>query len=134
MNSHFPLNRHCLVSKESACNTRYPGFIPGWKRSPGEGNGIPLQYSCLENPMVRGDWRATVHGVTRIRHAFLYILDRKSSTYTKTLQARLKAKSRLWCYYHHKVWKYLFWDKNSYNLNVVQLGLQTIEGNHEFLN
>ena len=38
-----------------------PGSIPGWGRSPGEGNGNPLQYSCLENPMDRGAWWATVH-------------------------------------------------------------------------
>ena len=37
-------------------------------KQPGEGNGNPLQYSCLENPMDRGDWQATAHGVTRIRH------------------------------------------------------------------
>ena len=41
------------------------GLIPGSGRSPGEGNGNPLQYSCLENPMERGAWRATVHGVTK---------------------------------------------------------------------
>ena len=41
------------------------GLIPGWGRSPGVGNGNPLQYSCLENPMDRGAWRATVHGVTK---------------------------------------------------------------------
>ena len=40
------------------------GSIPGLGRSPGEGNGNPLQYSCLENPMDGGAWRATVHGVT----------------------------------------------------------------------
>ena len=39
--------------------------IPGWGRFPGEGNGTPLQYSCLENSMNRGAWRATVHGVTK---------------------------------------------------------------------
>ena len=39
------------------------GELPGSGRSPGEGNGNPLQYSCLENPMDRGAWRATVHGV-----------------------------------------------------------------------
>ena len=38
------------------------------KRSPGEGNGNPLQYSCLDNPKDRGDWQATVHGVARVRH------------------------------------------------------------------
>ena len=39
------------------------GLIPGSKRSPGRGHGNPLQYSCLENPMNRGAWQATVHGV-----------------------------------------------------------------------
>ena len=43
--------------KESACNARDLGSIPGWGRSPGEGNGYPLQCSCLENPMDRGAWR-----------------------------------------------------------------------------
>ena len=51
--------------KESACNTRDPGLIPGSGRFPGEGNGYPLQYSYLENPMDRGDWRATVHGAAK---------------------------------------------------------------------
>ena len=41
------------------------GLIPGWGRSPGEGNGNPLQYSCLRNPMDRGAWRALVHGATK---------------------------------------------------------------------
>ena len=44
------------------------GLIPGWGRSPGEGNGYPLQYSCLENSMDRRVWWATVHGVARIGH------------------------------------------------------------------
>ena len=48
--------------KESACNARDLGSIPGSRRSPGEGNGSPLQYSYLENPMDRGAWQATVHG------------------------------------------------------------------------
>ena len=51
--------------KESACNVGDPGLIPGLGRSLGEGNGNPLQYSCLENSMDRGAWRAIVHGVTR---------------------------------------------------------------------
>ena len=51
--------------KESACNEENPGSIPGLGRSPGEGNGYPLQYSCLENSMDRGAWWATVHGVTK---------------------------------------------------------------------
>ena len=51
--------------KESACNAGDPGSIPGLGKSPGEGNGNPLQYSCLENSMDRGAWRAKVHGVTK---------------------------------------------------------------------
>ena len=51
--------------KESAHNAGDPGSIPGSGRSPGEGNGNPLQYSCLENSMDRGAWQATVHGVTK---------------------------------------------------------------------
>ena len=54
--------------KESAYNAGDPGLIPGSGRSPGERNGNPLQYSCLENPMDRGAWQATVHGVARVRH------------------------------------------------------------------
>ena len=54
-------------SKESACNAGDPGLIPGSGRSLGEGNGNPLQYSCLENPMNRGAQWATVHGVAKSR-------------------------------------------------------------------
>ena len=50
-------------SKKSACNAGDPGWIPGSERSPGEGNGNPLHYSCLENSMV-GVWQATVHGIS----------------------------------------------------------------------
>ena len=48
-------------------DVRNMGSIPGTGRSPGEGNGNPLQYSCLENPMDRGAWRATVPGVAKSR-------------------------------------------------------------------
>ena len=51
--------------KVSACNAGDLGSIPGSGRSPGEGNGNPLQYSCLENPMDGGAWWATVHGVAK---------------------------------------------------------------------
>ena len=51
--------------KESAYNVGDPGSIPGLGRSPGEGNGKGLQYSCLENPMDGEAWQATVHGVTK---------------------------------------------------------------------
>ena len=51
--------------KESACNVEDLCSIPGLGSSPGEGHGNPLQYSCLENSMDRGAWRATVHGVPK---------------------------------------------------------------------
>ena len=51
--------------KESTCGTGDPGLFPGLGRSPGERREDPLQYSCLENPMDRGTWKATVHGVTQ---------------------------------------------------------------------
>ena len=60
----FPGGSDC---KESACNVGDLGLIPELGRSPGEESGNPLQYSCLENPMNRGAWRATVHGVKKSR-------------------------------------------------------------------
>ena len=61
-NMGFPCS---LVGKESACNAGDLGLIPGLGRLPGEGNGNPLQYSCLENLMDRGAWQAAVHGVAK---------------------------------------------------------------------
>ena len=64
----FPLKNvspHGSDTKVSACNAGDPGWIPGSGSSSGEGNGYPLQYSCLKNSMVRGAWQATVHGVTK---------------------------------------------------------------------
>ena len=65
------LGHSCFPSssevKVSACDVGDPGLIPGLGRSPGEGNGNPLQYSCLENPMDRGAWWAIVHGVPKSR-------------------------------------------------------------------
>ena len=52
-------------SKESACNAGDPCWMPEWGRSSGEGNGNPLQYSCLAKSMDRGAWWFTVHGVTK---------------------------------------------------------------------
>ena len=54
-----------LSGNESPCPAGDAGWTPGWGRSPGIGNGNPLQYSCLGNPMDRGAWWATVHGVTK---------------------------------------------------------------------
>ena len=55
------------AGKESTCNAGDPSMIPGLGRSTGEGKGHPLQYSCLEKPMVREAWQATVHGVGRVQ-------------------------------------------------------------------
>ena len=71
----FSTRKHCNMigfpggsdGKESACNAGDTGLIPGSGRPPGEVNGYPHQYSCLENPKDRGAWRATVHGVARGR-------------------------------------------------------------------
>ena len=54
--------------KESACNVGDPGSISGLGRSPGEGNGNPLQYSCLENPVDRGGWWLQSMGSQRVGH------------------------------------------------------------------
>jgi len=59
---------HSSLSKESACKKGDSGSILWSGRSPGEGNGNPLQCYCPENPMDRGAWQATVHGVTRVGH------------------------------------------------------------------
>ena len=56
------------VGKESACNAGDLGSIPGLGRSPGGGNGNPLQYSCLDNPMDRGAWQVTGYGGARVGH------------------------------------------------------------------
>ena len=58
----------CASGKEPTCqcrDVRDTGSIPGLKRSPGGGYGNPLQYSCLENPMDRGAWQATIHSVAK---------------------------------------------------------------------
>ena len=67
VNAHmgFP---HSSVGKESACNVGDLGLIPESGRSPGGGNGNPLQYSCLENPMDKGAQQPTVHGFARVEH------------------------------------------------------------------
>ena len=77
----------------SAGAVRYTGLIPGSGRSPGGGHSNPCQYSCLENPMDRGAWRATVHGVTHNRTwlkwlsmwAQMYILKFQSNAWESML-------------------------------------------------
>ena len=83
--------------KASACNVGDLGSIPGWGRSPGEGNGNPLQYSCLENPMDGGAWWAAVHGVaksqTRLRDfpftLHFHALEKEMATHSSVLAWRI---------------------------------------------
>ena len=70
--------------KASAYKAGEPGSIPGSGRSPGEGNGNPLQYSCLENPMDRGAWLAAVHGVAKIQTRL------RDFTFTFTAQIKVQ--------------------------------------------
>ena len=63
---------HSSFGKDPACNVGDLGLIPGLGRSPGKGNGIPLQYSCLENPMDKRAWQAIVHGVAKSRTRLNY--------------------------------------------------------------
>ena len=77
-NRYLPLWGFPCSGKESACNAGKVGSISGLERSPGVGNGNPLQYSCLENPMDRGAWWAIVHRVAEsdtsesTEHAYIY--------------------------------------------------------------
>ena len=69
------------VGKEYVCNAGDPGSVPGLGRSPGEGNGNPLQYSCLENPMDGGAWWAIVHGVAELDTTEVQLQYNKIITY-----------------------------------------------------
>ena len=65
-------------------DARDVGLITGWGRSPGEGNGTPLQYSCLENPMDGGAWWATAHGVTKESDTTEYAHTESEVTYASS--------------------------------------------------
>ena len=103
--------------KESACNAGDPDSMPGSGRSPGEGNGNPLQYSCLENPMDRGAWWATVHGVTKGRHYWVTntFTSHEMPTAYITLSG-LNKKKKLFFYDQEEdkvsylVWVYFIWN------------------------
>ena len=89
---HFPGGSD---SKESACHAGDPGSIPGLRRSPGEGNGNPLQYSCLENSMDRGAWQ--VHGVLKSRTWLSnFHLQQRSKMFCSQLRERYTKRS-FWC-------------------------------------
>ena len=65
-------------------DARDVGLITGWGRSPGAGNGTPLQYSCLENPMDGGAWRATAHGVAKESDTTEHAHTESEVTYTSS--------------------------------------------------
>ena len=65
INTFLTCHYRWLSSKESACNAGDVGSIPGSRIFPGEGTDYPLQYSCLGNPMDRGAWQVTVHGIAK---------------------------------------------------------------------
>ena len=114
------------VGKESACNAGDPGFIPGLGRSPGEGNGNPLQYSCLENPMDRGGRRATVNGVARVR----YDLATKPPTIWEQLGFHMEKKMNFDPYFT------VFAKINSRRITVLNVVIKSIkppEVNREYL-
>ena len=83
--------------KESACNIGDLGSVPGSGRSPGEGNGTPLQYSCLENPMDGGAWWAAVHGVAKTQTRLsdftstfqFHALEKEMATHSSVLAWRI---------------------------------------------
>ena len=77
----FPSGSVMKNTPANAGDTRNASLIPGWGRSPGEGNGNPLQYSCLANPMDRGAWQATVH---RVAKNWTWLHDSTHRTYTHT--------------------------------------------------
>ena len=84
--------------KASACNAEDLGSIPGSGRSPGEGNGNPLQYSCLENPMDGGAWWATVHGVTKSQTRLSDFTPAHKYTHTHTHTHTVGKKGKSVCY------------------------------------
>ena len=96
--------------KKSTCNAGNPGLIPGSGKSPEEGNGYPLQYSCLENSMDRGAWVATVHWVMeldmteRLTHFFFSIVasDGYFQKWWITLNMNIKVGLILWTWW--KMW------------------------------
>ena len=82
------------IGKECVCSAGDQGLIPGSRRSPGEENGNPLQYSCLENPIDRGAWQTTVHGVARVEHDLVTKEREKDSARKFNKQGD---NIRLWC-------------------------------------
>ena len=102
--------------KASACNAGDLGSIPGSGRSPGEGNGNPLQYSCLENPMDEGAWWATVHGVEKSRTQLSY--------FTFSFTFAMKRGEKSW--HISSMWKPHIFSSNIHWVNLHFLIMQLI--------
>ena len=102
--------------KEIACNAGDPDLIPGSRRSPEEGNGYPVQYSCLENSMDRGAWWATVHGVA------------KSQTWLKWLSMHTHTHAPTWCWGPQEIVR---WASSLNKCDLVQI-TQSLPPNHFF--
>ena len=112
--------------KNPSAKARNPGSNPGLGRFPGEGNGNPLQYSCLGNPMDRGAWQATVHGVARVRYDLATITTTISYDTMKRIHYYGILNKNTYLYFQSKEirktnMKYLFGEarKNSRKLNQI---------------
>ena len=97
-----------LSSKESICNAGNAGWIPGSRRSLGEGNGNPFHCSCLGNLMDREAWWTTAHGVTRVGHDLVTKPQQQVVTFgISILRMRRRCKERLnkFCLRSHRKWQ-----------------------------
>ena len=92
--------------KASVCNAGDLGSIPGSERSPGEGNGNPLQYSCLENPMDTGAWWAIVHGVAKSRTRLSDLITDETQTESVRWKPEVEKLSRIQHTHRKKSSKY----------------------------
>ena len=99
---HFTLFRDCSDGKESACKVGGLSSIPGPGRSPGEGNGSPLQYSCLENSTGRGAWQATASGASKSRTR-LSATERTQHTHDLVAESSKEAGNKRRCSQVHKL-------------------------------
>ena len=93
--------------KAPAYNAEDLGSIPGSGKSPGEGNGNPLQYSCLENPMDGGAWLATVHGVAKSRTRLSDSLSLSNNKYMFYILIDLYIVYAIYCYIFHIIFLYI---------------------------
>ena len=123
--SDFP---HHSVGKESVCSAGDPGSISGSGRSPGEGNSNPLQYSCLENPMDRGAWQATVHGVTRVG---CNLSTSPHTEWSKSERGKQISYSNAYVWNLEKLYKWAYLQSRNRDTNVENKCMDTKAGKEE---